>query len=172
MLTLSLRTQCERTLKSPIKLGWNIFALRSIFKQDCIPVGCVPPAHWPYLPACSARGRGVSAWGGVCSQGGAPGPGGVCSGGGGVCSGGMSAPRGVCLLRGGVPGPGGYLVRYSPPVDRHTPVNILPCPKLRLRAVKIWLLQMHLFQDLFRKHVSSLWHYNIFYLGQISVVGW
>ena len=23
------------------------------------------------------------------------------------------------------------------PVDRHTPVNILPCPKLRLRAVKI-----------------------------------
>ena len=29
------------------------------------------------------------------------------------------------------PGPG------TPPVDRHTPVNILPCPKLRLRAVKI-----------------------------------
>ena len=28
------------------------------------------------------------------------------------------------------PGPG------TPPVDRHTPVNILPCPKLRLRAVK------------------------------------
>ena len=27
------------------------------------------------------------------------------------------------------PGPG------TPPVDRHTPVNILPCPKLRLRAV-------------------------------------
>ena len=24
----------------------------------------------------------------------------------------------------------------EPPVDRHTPVNILPCPKLRLRAVK------------------------------------
>ena len=23
----------------------------------------------------------------------------------------------------------------APPVDRHTPVNILPCPKLRLRAV-------------------------------------
>ena len=23
----------------------------------------------------------------------------------------------------------------TPPVDRHTPVNILPCPKLRLRAV-------------------------------------
>ena len=27
--------------------------------------------------------------------------------------------------------------RQPPPVDRHTPVNILPCPKLRLRAVKI-----------------------------------
>ena len=26
---------------------------------------------------------------------------------------------------------------YIPPVDRHTPVNILPCPKLRLRAVII-----------------------------------
>ena len=25
----------------------------------------------------------------------------------------------------------------DPPVDRHTPVNILPCPKLRLRAVII-----------------------------------
>ena len=26
--------------------------------------------------------------------------------------------------------------RHPPPVDRHTPVNILPCPKLRVRAVK------------------------------------
>ena len=26
---------------------------------------------------------------------------------------------------------------HAPPVDRHTNVNILPCPKLRLRAVKI-----------------------------------
>ena len=25
----------------------------------------------------------------------------------------------------------------TPPVDRHTPVNILPCPKLRLRAVNM-----------------------------------
>ena len=49
--------------------------------------------------------------------------------------GGVSDPRGVsglggCLIPGGV-----YLVRYSPPVDRQTPVNLLPCPKLRLRAV-------------------------------------
>ena len=25
-------------------------------KQECIPVGCVPPARRPYLPACCARG--------------------------------------------------------------------------------------------------------------------
>ena len=46
-------------------------------QQDCIPVGCIPPARWPYLPACSATGegglpgpRGVPAWsgGGVVSQ--------------------------------------------------------------------------------------------------------
>ena len=82
----------------------------------------------------------------LCS-GGVPGPGGVCSG-GCTWSGGVSAPRGctwsrgvylvlrgvpgpgrvylvpgVYLVLGGVPGlggsaPGGYLVRYSPPVNR------------------------------------------------------
>ena len=45
---------------------------------------------------------------------------------------GGSAPRG-CLLWGGVSGPGGV------PVGRHTPVNILPCPTLRLRTVIISL---------------------------------
>ena len=49
---------------------------------------------------------------------------GVCSR--GVCSQGVSA-------LGGVPGPGGV------PVGRHTPVNILPCPTLRLRTVIISL---------------------------------
>ena len=29
------------------------------FKQECIPVGCVPPAHWPYL-VVSARGACVA----------------------------------------------------------------------------------------------------------------
>ena len=33
------------------------------------------------------------------------------------------------------PGPGTPLWPGTPPVDRHTPVNILPCPKLCLRAV-------------------------------------
>ena len=38
------------------------------------------------------------------------------------------------------PGPGTPLQAppRQPPVDRHTPVNILPCPKLRLRAVIIY----------------------------------
>ena len=45
-------------------------------KQNCIPVGCIPPAHWPYLTVCSApRGGGgggaclvpgVCAWSGRC----------------------------------------------------------------------------------------------------------
>ena len=102
-------------------------------KQDCIPVGCVLPACWPYLPACSAPG-------------GVPGPGGVCSG--GVCTRGVCSRGDVCtwswggllqgcLFRGcvcsrvctwsqggvcsqwGVSAPGGvYLPRHSPPVNR------------------------------------------------------
>ena len=33
-----------------------------IINQDCIPVGCVPPACWTYLPACTAPG-GACSWG-------------------------------------------------------------------------------------------------------------
>ena len=45
-------------------------------KQECIPVGCVPPACCPYLPTCTAQG-GVPGPG----KGGVPGPGGcTCSG--------------------------------------------------------------------------------------------
>ena len=40
------------------------------------------------------------------------------------------------------PRPGTYQTRH-PPVDRQTPVNILPCPKLCLRAVKIENVQNH-----------------------------
>ena len=95
-------------------------------KQECIPVGCIPAAHWPYAGACFWGGvwsGGVSAprgvcsggcllWGGVCSRGCLLWGRGVCvcSRGclvlGGVWSGGVSAPRGVCsggcLLWGGV----------------------------------------------------------------------
>ena len=64
--------------------------------------------------------------GGVPGQGGVPGPGGCVPGWGGYL-----VPGVVYLVRGGT------WSQVLPPVDRHTPVNILPCPKLRLRAVKI-----------------------------------
>ena len=71
---------------------------------------------------CSTPG-GVSALGGcVSAPGGCLLPGGVCLG--GCLLLGVSAP-------GGVPGQ----VTPPPPVDRHMPVNILSCPKLRMRAV-------------------------------------
>ena len=63
-------------------------------KQDCIPVGCVPPACWPYLPACSALGGVCS--GGVPALGDVPGLGGVPAPGGCTWSGGVSSPGGVC----------------------------------------------------------------------------
>ena len=47
-------------------------------KQECIPVGCVPPSHWPYS-------GGGSAWGVSAQEGCLP---------GGV------SPQGVCLPRG------------------------------------------------------------------------
>ena len=40
-------------------------------KQDCILVGCIPPACWPYLPEFTAQG-------GACSKGSLV-PGGACS---------------------------------------------------------------------------------------------
>ena len=33
----------------------NKISLFIIGKQDCIPVGCILSACWPYLPACTAR---------------------------------------------------------------------------------------------------------------------
>ena len=85
------------------------------YQQDCIPVGCVPPACCPYLPACTALG------GGVWSQ--------------RVC---------LLLVRGGVPasGPGGGCLPLvlgvypsmqwgNPPCGQnswHTLLKILPCP--------------------------------------------
>ena len=88
---------------------------RSKIQQECIPVGCVPAAHWPYaavfLPGgvCLVRGgsawsRGVTAWsgGGSAWSGGLPGPGGTAWS-GGVC---LPGPRGACP--------------ETPPVDRIT----------------------------------------------------
>ena len=121
------------------------------FKQECIPVGCVPAARRQYAGVCFPGG--VSAW-----------PGGVvCLAWGGVCL----VWGGVCLVRGGLPGLGGCLPGLGrgclpdlggslpglggclpglggsgipacteadtlpSPVDRHTPVKTLPWPQLR-----------------------------------------
>ena len=46
-----------------------------------------------------------------------------------------TCPEGCTCLGVGVPARGVYLPRYSPLEDRQTGAKILPCPKLRLRAV-------------------------------------
>ena len=58
----------------------TFFKLYDCKKKDYIPVGCVPPACWLHLPACTVQG-------GACSR-------------GSVCSLGVSAP-GECLPPGG-----------------------------------------------------------------------
>ena len=91
------------------------------------------------LTVCSRLLRG-GAWSGGCL----PGLGGSAWSGGSAPGG--SVPRGVCLVRGGLPGLGGCLLQRGvclvwggisqhalrqtplPPVDRQTPVKILPWP--------------------------------------------
>ena len=81
-------------------------------EQECIPVGCVPPACCPHLPG-PGRGGVPGLGGSVPGLGGVPGLG-VYLVRGCTWSGGVPGPRGVPGL-GGVPGPrGGYLPRYSP----------------------------------------------------------
>ena len=118
-------------------LRWRLQCCRFI-RQECIPVGCVQAAHWPYPGGGGCLLQGVSALGGsVCSGGvsaprvGVSAPGGV-SALGGVCSweyllpGGCVCSRGSvggCLLRGcllwGVSAPGGvvsqHTLRQTPP---------------------------------------------------------
>ena len=63
--------------------------IKTYRQQECIPLGCVPPACCPYLPACTAPG------GCTCLRG--------CT-----CPGGVYLPGAVYLPR------GVYLPRYSP----------------------------------------------------------
>ena len=98
-------------------------------KQDCSPVGCIPPACWPYLPVCTARGR-------------VPGPGCVSALGVPGLGPGLVLGGGGCLVGGGAWSHGGvvshHTLRQTPHGQNswHTLLKILPCPKLRLRAVK------------------------------------
>ena len=107
-----------------VKSGRGLFSFSGVIqfyfgKQECIPVGCVPPVHWPSgggLPA-----GGVPAWGGV------PPRGCTCRGdllGGCTCQGGVPA-RGGDLPGGvptqGIPGQGGVPAQVPPPpVNRMT----------------------------------------------------
>ena len=95
----------------------------------CLVLGGCTCLGWGGVPAWSGgvylpgpRGCTCLVWGGVP----APGPGGVCTWSGGC----------VPAWSWGV-----YLVRYPPPLwtEWQTDVKILPCPKLRLRAVMMHL---------------------------------
>ena len=108
-------------------------------EQECIPVGCVPAARRPYAGVCFPGG---CAW----SGGGVPGLGGGVHGLGwggvpGLGGGGVPGRGVVCLVWGGVWSGGGqcawsegvcqHAMRQTPlptPVDRQTPVKILPWP--------------------------------------------
>ena len=104
-----------------------------IYKQECIPVGCVSPACCSYLPACTAPGvympRGVYLPGGCTCPGGVPGQGVYLPGGylarGCTCPG-VYLPRGDvpawgCTCReGGLPAGGVPAQVLPPPVNRMT----------------------------------------------------
>ena len=100
---------------------WNAFLLLS---QECIPVGCVPPACWPYPSMHAVHGWGCTCLGGVPAwEGGVPAHRGcICLGAvpargylpGGVPAWGAYLPRGGtcpggCICQGGVPARGMYL---------------------------------------------------------------
>ena len=104
-------------------------AIKIYNEQECIPVGCVPAARRPYAGVCFPGG---SALGGVCSGGCLVwGEGGSAPGGGGWRGGGWrEGGRGMGVLGRG----GGWVSQHAlrqtplPPVDRHTPMKILPWP--------------------------------------------
>ena len=104
-------------------------------KQECIPVGCVPAAHWPYAGVCFPGG-GLPGPGGSLVPGGSAWSGGVSALSRGVacpvCGGGSLVPGGSAWSRGGLPGSGGgsawsggglasqHALRQIPPMDRIT----------------------------------------------------
>ena len=99
------------------KAGHPTSIVNKINAHECIPVGCIPPACFPYLPACIAPGGCTWYWGDV------PGPVGGCtwSWGGVPGPGGCTWFWGVYLIPEGCTWSGGctwswrgYLPRYSP----------------------------------------------------------
>ena len=133
-ITSKISKSLNAMLKSSVTTSTHLL-------QECIPVGCVPPARRPYLPGPAGGG------GGTWSRRGAPGPGGCTWSRGAylvwgvyLVRGGVPGPGGVYLVWWAVPGPGGectwsggvYLVRYSPPVNRMTDAcKNITLPQLR-----------------------------------------
>ena len=104
----SVPARCSSDKKSnPMQLYLSLLKQHSI--QECIPVGCVPAAHWLYAGGVPPW-RGVSLTGGVSlAGGGSPWQG----GGGSPWQGGLLGRRVVSLA-------GGSLKQTPPPVDRIT----------------------------------------------------
>ena len=88
--------------------------MNSVTKQECLPVGCVPAAHWPYAGVCY-RGGSLVWGGGSLVWGGLPGPG-------------ESAWLGASLVPRGLASQ--HALRQSPPLrtESQTPVKTLPLP--------------------------------------------
>ena len=96
------RNELRARLDQASNLRWRWWYC-SHWKQECIPVGCVPPACCPYLPAWTASvGVGI------------PGLGGVLGPGGCTWSWGVSLVQGLYLVPGG-----GGTCPSTPPVYRH-----------------------------------------------------
>ena len=102
--------------------------------QECIPVGCVPAAHWPYAAVLFLAGGGVClVRGGVLlgpGGGDLAGPGGVLLGPGGfslVPGGVLLGPGGGCLVGGGWVG-----------IPACTEADTLPPPVDRILDTRLW----------------------------------
>ena len=126
------------------------FFCKKHIQQECIPVGCVPPACCPYLLACNAPGGvylhggctcplvahisqhamlpgGVPAWGVYLPRGMSL-PGGVYLP-GGVPARGCTCQRGTCPGEGGTPAQGGVCTCWGVYLPRrmHLPRYSPPC---------------------------------------------
>ena len=88
---------------SSIKFSLFCIGLVELVEQECIPVGCVPPAHWSYLRISSYPTHAPPPTGATTH---AP-RGCTWSLGGGVPGPGGAAGLGCVPGRRGVPGPGG-----------------------------------------------------------------
>ena len=98
---------------------WKSCIAHTFFKQECIPVGCVPAARRPYAGVCSPGGvclvlGGLPALGGCL-----PGPGGCLPG----LEGCLPVNVGSAWLGGCLPGLGGVCLVWHPSMhwDRHPP---------------------------------------------------